>query len=46
MLDPQTLADRYVAVWNEPDEQRRRDAIAALWVPDGRHFVAAREAQG
>ena len=46
MLDPQTLADRYVAVWNEKDEERRRDAIAALWVPDGQHFVAAREAQG
>jgi hypothetical protein len=46
MLDPQTLADRYVAVWNEKDEERRRDAIAELWVPDGRHFVAGREAQG
>lgn len=46
MLDPQTLADRYVAVWNEKDEERRRDAIAALWVPDGQHFVAAREARG
>jgi hypothetical protein len=46
MLDPQTLADRYVAVWNEKDEQHRRNAIAALWVPDGQHFVGAREAQG
>ncbi len=46
MLDPQTLADRYVAVWNERDEARRRDAIAALWVPDGQHFVEGREARG
>ena len=46
MLDPQVLADRYVAVWNERDEECRRTAIPALWVPDGRHFVAAREAQG
>jgi hypothetical protein len=46
MLDPQTLADRYAAVWNEKDEERRRDAIAALWVPDGQHFVAAREVRG
>ena len=46
MLDPQTLADRYVAVWNEKDERRRRDAIASLWVPNGRHFVAEREARG
>jgi hypothetical protein len=46
MLDPQILADRYVAAWNETNDQRRRDAIAALWVSDGQHFVASREAQG
>ena len=46
MLDPQTLADRYVAVWNEKDEKRRRDAIATLWVPNGQHFVEGRQARG
>jgi hypothetical protein len=46
MLDPQTLADRYVAVWNEADEKRRRDAISALWVPNGEHFVEGRQARG
>jgi hypothetical protein len=46
MLDPQMLADRYVAVWNEKDEARRRDAIAALWVPNGQHYVQGRKAQG
>lgn len=46
VLDPQTLADRYVAVWNEKDAQRRREAVAALWVPNGQHFVAGRAAQG
>jgi hypothetical protein len=46
MPDPQTLADRYVAVWNEADEQRRRDAISALWVPNGQHFVEGRQARG
>jgi hypothetical protein len=46
MLDPQALADRYVAVWNERDEARRRDAIAGLWVPDGQHYVGEREARG
>ena len=34
MLDAQTLADRYVAAWNEPDATRRSAAIAALWAPD------------
>jgi len=46
MLDAQTLADRYVAVWNERDEGSRRSAIAALWVPDGQHYVQGQEAQG
>lgn len=46
MLDAQTLADRYVAVWNEADANNRRAAVAALWVPDGQHYVAGREARG
>jgi hypothetical protein len=28
------LAERYAAVWNEPDPERRREAIAALWARD------------
>jgi hypothetical protein len=28
------LAQRYAAVWNEPDPERRREAIAALWSDD------------
>jgi hypothetical protein len=44
--DAQELADRYVAVWNEPDAQARRRAIAALWVPDGAHYTGTREAHG
>src|SRR2546423_1822500 len=31
----QTLFDRYVAVWNEPDPAARRRAIAELWAEDG-----------
>ena len=33
------LADRYVALWNEPDADRRRRSIAELWTRNGRHFV-------
>lgn len=33
MHDAQTLADRYVAAWNEPDPATRCAAIAALWAP-------------
>lgn len=28
------VADRYIAVWNEPDAESRRQAIAALWTED------------
>jgi hypothetical protein len=33
------LADRYLALWNEPDADRRRRMIAELWKEDGRHIV-------
>src|SRR6185437_6018486 len=42
MEEAQHLADRYAAVWNETDPERRRRAIAALWVRDGEHYVGAR----
>jgi hypothetical protein len=29
------LADRYMALWNEPDADRRRQMIAELWTEDG-----------
>ena len=35
----QELADRYVALWNEPDADRRRRMIAELWTQDGRHIL-------
>jgi hypothetical protein len=33
------LGDRYVAVWNEPDPDRRRALVADLWAPDGEHVL-------
>ena len=46
MSSAQQLADRYVAVWNETEAEPRRRAIAALWTPEGRHYVGEREAVG
>jgi len=46
MSATQELADRYAALWNEADADRRRRAIAELWSPAGVHFVKAREARG
>ena len=34
-----TLAENYMALWNEPDADRRRRMIAELWTEDGRHIL-------
>lgn len=39
MTDPIALVDRYVALWNEPDSDRRRAAITELWTEDGAHIL-------
>ena len=33
------LAEKYVALWNEPDADRRRRMIAELGTQDGRHIL-------
>jgi len=33
------LADRYVAVWNEPDADVRRKTVEELWTEDGVHLL-------
>jgi hypothetical protein len=33
------LANRYLAVWNEPDADARRHAIEELWTEDGVHLL-------
>jgi len=45
-IDAQQLADRYAAVWNEPDPAVRRAEIEQLWRPDGEHFVKTKDARG
>lgn len=34
-----SIAERYTAVWNEPDPAARRQAVAGLWTEDGVEFV-------
>ena len=34
-----TLVEKYLALWNEPDADRRRRTIAELWTADGRHIL-------
>ena len=33
------LAEKYLALWNEPDADRRRRMITELWTEDGRHIL-------
>ena len=46
MHDARELVDRYIAVWNEPDAERRRKEIARLWSEDGAHYTKTLEARG
>ncbi|RFU40336.1 hypothetical protein DZF91_17655 [Actinomadura logoneensis] len=34
------LADRYTALWNEPDAGRRSELVRELWADDGVHVLA------
>ncbi|GAA3771681.1 hypothetical protein GCM10022403_003700 [Streptomyces coacervatus] len=38
-IDPQDLADRYMAQWTEPDAAERRAAVERLWAADGTHVL-------
>ena len=37
--EAEQLADRYLALWNEPDPERRRRMIAELWTEDGSQIL-------
>ena len=39
MTDPNELADRYVAIWNEPDPERRHAAVKQLWSDAGMQIL-------
>src|SRR4051812_42905411 len=43
MTDPDSLADAFVAMWNEPDPDRRRAAVRGLWSDDALQVVRAPE---
>jgi hypothetical protein len=38
-MTTQDFADKYMALWGEPDAGRRRRMIAELWTEDGRHIL-------
>lgn len=46
MKSPTELVERYVALWNEPDPDKRRTEIVALWAPDGLHYAKSHTCVG
>ncbi|MFI4998393.1 MAG: nuclear transport factor 2 family protein [Reyranellales bacterium] len=46
MTNIKTFVEQYISVWNEPDAERRRAIIRALWQPDARHLARTLEAEG
>lgn len=46
MPEVQTLARRYVDLWNEPDADRRRALLRALWTEDGSYVDPMMQASG
>jgi hypothetical protein len=39
IMSPDELFDQYVALWNEPDAERRRERVVELWAPDARQVL-------
>jgi hypothetical protein len=39
MTEIASLAERYVALWNEPEADRRRRMVAELWTEDGYYIL-------
>jgi hypothetical protein len=38
--------ERFIELWNEPDDETRRRAVAALFAPHGSNYAASLEATG
>jgi hypothetical protein len=38
-MTTQAFAEKYMALWGEPDAEQRRRMIAELWTEDGRHIL-------
>jgi mannose-6-phosphate isomerase-like protein (cupin superfamily) len=45
-MNTTTFMDDYMAMWNEPDAQRRAALVSELWAPDAINATATMEAVG
>jgi hypothetical protein len=46
MIDPQNLAQRYIASWNETDAATRRQLVGNLWTEDANYVDPMMQAGG
>src|SRR5476651_2697455 len=46
MTDINLFVDRYLNIWNEPDDECRRETVRALWQEDAHHLARTLEAVG
>jgi hypothetical protein len=46
MTDAALVADKYIALWNEPDQVRRKDLIARAWTEDATYLDPMMEGRG
>ncbi len=46
MTDAATVADRYIALWNEADPARRQGLIEAVWTDDACYVDPLMQGQG
>jgi hypothetical protein len=40
------FVSRYIAMWHEPDDQRRHDIVRGLWADDAENFTARFSVRG
>ena len=41
-----TFVERYVSMWHEPDPERRRSIVSALWADDAENFTSTLAVRG
>ena len=46
MTNPQTIADAYLALWNEPDAARRNARVRECWSEDARYVDPMMRGEG
>ena len=46
MTDPLSVAERYIAIWNETDPGRRQILMGHLWCPEGTYRDPLMQGQG